>query len=169
MANSSSSVPTAANSEKDLAAVVTALMQLTVDATIHALDLNDKALTKLIVDMTRLCLDVQDKLPRVVRAEVEAAVAEVRPPTPIFYQGVAPTPAQMEGMFPAGRGDNQQWHVVCVGRQPGLYATSDEADVQVHGVPDQSRRRMTGRAAALAYYRQMYEQGKVMRLTEIAA
>ena len=46
---------------------------------------------------------------------------------------------------------------------------SEEADVQVHGVPDQSRRRMTGRAAALAYYRQMYEQGKVMRLTEIAA
>ncbi|KAJ6449957.1 hypothetical protein C8R45DRAFT_1114364 [Mycena sanguinolenta] len=163
MANNSSFVPTATSPEEELAAVVTALTQLTVDATIRSLDLNDKVLTKLIVDMTRLSMDVQEKFPRIVRAQVEAAVAEVRPPTPIFYQGVAPTPAQMDMMFPAGRGDNQQWHVVCVGRQPPAWPIRHI----VHGVPDQSHRRMTGRAAALAHYRQMYDQGKVMRLTEI--
>ena len=75
MVNTSSPVPTATNPEEELAAVVTALAQLTVDATIRSIDLNgvlfsclklhptdlvlDKPLTKLIVDMTRLCLEVQ--------------------------------------------------------------------------------------------------------------
>ncbi|KAJ6614473.1 hypothetical protein B0H10DRAFT_2221209 [Mycena sp. CBHHK59/15] len=38
---------------------------------------------------------------------------------------------------------------------------------QVSGVPHQHRRKLTGRGPALAYYRQLYELGQVMRLTEI--
>ncbi|KAJ7866847.1 hypothetical protein B0H14DRAFT_3442239 [Mycena olivaceomarginata] len=126
----------------------------------------DKAMSKLALDMTRHCIDLTDKIPRVVRAQVEAAVAEVHPPV-AFSQGIAPTPAQLEAQFPSGRGDNQAWYVVCIGRQPGLYATADEADAQVLGVPDQYRRKVVGRIPALAYYRQMYDLQRVMRLTEI--
>jgi hypothetical protein len=48
-----------------------------------------------------------------------------------------------------------------------LLSPSDEADAQVLGVPDQSRRKVVGRVPALAYYRQMYDLQRVMRLTEI--
>ncbi|KAJ6451806.1 hypothetical protein C8R45DRAFT_1041692 [Mycena sanguinolenta] len=153
---------------KELAALVTALSKLSVDMSQRALDLNDKMLSKLGLEVTRHCLEVNERLPPVLQAHVEAALAELRPPSPLFYKGIAPTPAHLEEMFPAGSGDGQMWHVVCVGRQPGLYATSQEADAQVHGVPDQSRRKVSGRAAALAYYRDMYEANKVMRLTEIS-
>ncbi|KAF8171610.1 hypothetical protein K438DRAFT_1982026 [Mycena galopus ATCC 62051] len=151
MANTSALVPAASNSEQELAALVSQVA----------------ALSKLAVDLTERSVDSNEKLPRVVQAQVEAALAEARPPTPAFFEYDAPTPVELEALFPAGRGDNQAWHVVCVGRKPGLYAASDEADEQVRGVPEQSRRKMAGRATALAYYRNMYEQGKVTCLTEI--
>ncbi|KAJ6548274.1 hypothetical protein B0H10DRAFT_2101155 [Mycena sp. CBHHK59/15] len=124
------------------------------------------ALSKIALDMTRHCLDINEKLPRVVRAQVDAAIAEHTPAT-AFYEETAPTPDQLEAQFPPGRGDSQAWYVVCTGRQPGLYASADEADEQVSGVPHQHRRKLTGRGPALAYYRQLYELGQVMRLTEI--
>ncbi|KAF8190202.1 hypothetical protein K438DRAFT_1971082 [Mycena galopus ATCC 62051] len=129
----------------------------------RAVDLEDKVLSKLALDMTRHCIEIHDKLPRVIRAQVDATLGESR----AFYQGIASTPAQLEALFPPSRGDNQTWYVVCIRCRPGLYATSEEADAEVLGVPDQSRRKVTGRVAALAYYRQMYEQQKVMRLTEV--
>ncbi|KAJ6503657.1 hypothetical protein C8R45DRAFT_1091436 [Mycena sanguinolenta] len=168
MAHTSSSAPTAATSEKELAALVTTLSKLSIDVSQRALTLNDKNLSSLGLEMTRHCLEITECLPRVLHEHVEAALAQLRPPSPLFYQGIAPTPAHMEEMFPPGNSESQTWHVVCVGRQPGLYATSQEADAQVLGVPDQSRRKVSGRAAALAYYRSMYETDKVMRLTEIA-
>ncbi|KAJ7870319.1 hypothetical protein B0H14DRAFT_3440151 [Mycena olivaceomarginata] len=164
-----SQVTTAATPEQELAALVSqvaAMSVLAVNITQHCVDTDDKAVSKLALDMTRHCIDLTDKIPRVVRAQVEAAVAEVRPPT-TFSQGIAPTPAQLEAQFPSGRGDNQAWYVVCIGRQPGLYATADEADAQVLGVPDQYRRKVVGRIPALVYYRQMYDLQRVMRLTEI--
>jgi hypothetical protein len=44
--------------------------------------------------------------------------------------------------------------------------SSEEAEDEVTGVPRGYRRRVPGRIAALAYYRQMYDQGKVRRLNE---
>ena len=74
MANTSSSVLNAASPEEELVALVTALTKLSIDMTVHALDLNggvffrilsletdlvlDKALTKLALDMTRLGIEV---------------------------------------------------------------------------------------------------------------
>ncbi|KAJ7774397.1 hypothetical protein B0H14DRAFT_2965332 [Mycena olivaceomarginata] len=170
MANPTSQAPTAATPQQDLAALVSqvaALSILAVNITQRCVDTEEKAMSKLALDMTRHCIDLTDKIPRVVRAQVEAAIAEVSPPT-AFVQGVAPTPAQLEAQFPLGRSDNQAWYVVCIGRQPGLYATPDEADAQVLGVPNQSRRKVVGRVPALAYYRQMYDLQRVMRLTEIS-
>ena len=43
---------------------------------------------------------------------------------------------------------------------------SDDADEEVRGVPNHSRLKVTGRAAALAHYRQMYESGKVRCMKE---
>ncbi|KAF8187857.1 hypothetical protein K438DRAFT_1972561 [Mycena galopus ATCC 62051] len=136
--SASAPVPNAATPDLELAALltqVTALSKLAVDVTHWSLDLNDKALSKLALDMTRHCIDINDKLPRIVRAQVAAALSELRAALG-FYQGIAPTPSQLDALFPPGRGDNQTWYVICIGCQPGLYATPEEADDQVLGVPD---------------------------------
>ncbi|KAJ7843311.1 hypothetical protein B0H14DRAFT_2585769 [Mycena olivaceomarginata] len=133
----------------------------------RCIDIDDKVLSKIALSVTRNCLDVNDKLPNVVRLQVEAALTEIGATVPTFTQGVAPTPAELEAQFPPGRGDNQAWYVVCIGRKPGLYSTCDEANEQVLGVPDQSRRKVVGRVPALAYYRQMYDLQRVMLLTEV--
>ncbi|KAJ6614468.1 hypothetical protein B0H10DRAFT_1950603 [Mycena sp. CBHHK59/15] len=51
------------------------------------------ALSKIALDMTRHCLDINEKLPRVVRAQVDAAIAEHTPAT-AFYEETAPTPTR---------------------------------------------------------------------------
>ncbi|KAJ7480530.1 hypothetical protein B0H11DRAFT_2233306 [Mycena galericulata] len=124
------------------------------------------ALSKLALDMTRSCIDISDSIPRIVRAQVDAAIAKILPPGPLFFRSVAPTPAQIEARFPPGTGDNQPWYVVCIGRSPGLYATSQEADDQVNGVPNQSRKKKDSRQEALLYYRSQYEIGEVMQVSE---
>ncbi|KAJ6548366.1 hypothetical protein B0H19DRAFT_1298949 [Mycena capillaripes] len=147
MANPSSQPTNAATPEQELAALIAQV----------------GALSKIALDMTRHCIEINDQLPRVVRAQVDAALAGLTP-APAFVQGAAPTPAELEAAFPPGRGDNQTWYVVCIGCRPGLYATPEEADDQVLGIPGQSRRKMSGRGPALAYYRHMYSQNGVMRL-----
>jgi hypothetical protein len=44
--------------------------------------------------------------------------------------------------------------------------SSEEANEQVNGVPGGARRRVVGRIPTLAYYHQMYNSGKVIRLEE---
>ncbi|KAJ6494479.1 hypothetical protein C8R45DRAFT_927658 [Mycena sanguinolenta] len=169
MVNPSSQEPTAATPEQELAALVSrvaAVAKLAVNVSNRCLDVHDTETSKLALEITRQCIDIGDKIPQVVRTHVDAALEDARPPTPAFYEYVAPTPAEVDEKVPEARSDNQTWHVVCVGRQPGLYATYEEADDQVRGVPDQSRRKVVGRDPALAYYRHMYEHGKVTRLTE---
>ncbi|KAJ6528818.1 hypothetical protein B0H19DRAFT_1083162 [Mycena capillaripes] len=150
MANPSSLTTTAPTPKQELAALIAQVAEL----------------SKTALDVTRHCIDLNERIPRVVRAQVDAAIGQLTP-APAFVQGVAPTPAELEAAFPPGRSDSQAWYVVCVGRQPGMYATFEEADAQVLGVPGQKRRKMTGRGPALAYYRQMYAQNDVMLLREI--
>ncbi|KAJ6510908.1 hypothetical protein C8R45DRAFT_1162116 [Mycena sanguinolenta] len=176
MANySSAQVTTGTSPEQELAALVSqvaALSMAAIDMSRHCLEVHDKETSKAALEMARQCLDINradldsEKVPRIVRAHVDATIAEYRSPTPAFYEHEAPTPDHIESMFPAGRGENKTWHVVCIGRQPGLYGEPEDAEEQVRGVPSQSRCKVVGRAAALAHYRQMYESGKVMRLTE---
>ncbi|KAF8146484.1 hypothetical protein K438DRAFT_504603 [Mycena galopus ATCC 62051] len=82
------------------------------------------ALSKYALDMTRLCIEIGEDLPDVVKAHVDSAIAELGPAGPQFYHTAAISPEDLEGLFPAGYGDNQPWYVVCVGRRPGLYASS---------------------------------------------
>ncbi|KAJ6452168.1 hypothetical protein C8R47DRAFT_1229514 [Mycena vitilis] len=147
---------TAATSDQDMAAMVSQLA----------------ALSKLALKMTALCIDVGERLPHVIQAQVDAKVAAAldaampSDPAVEFYRSAGPTPDEIDAQFPQGRGDNQEWHVVCVGRNPGLYATSTEADSQVLGVPHQARKKKDNRQEALLYYRTQHGLGEVMRVSE---
>ncbi|KAJ7883020.1 hypothetical protein B0H14DRAFT_2565092 [Mycena olivaceomarginata] len=110
------------------------------------------ALSKLTLDMTRLCIEVNDALPAVVQGQVVAALAAAVPSI-TWYHSAAPLPDEIDAMFPPGLFDNEPWHVVCIGRRPGLYASYMDADDQVRNVPNQSRKRKDTREEALLYYR----------------
>ncbi|KAK7046254.1 hypothetical protein R3P38DRAFT_2765120 [Favolaschia claudopus] len=152
MANTAAQIPVPSPTpEQELASVVSqvaALSKLAIDITERFVDAEDKSLSKLGLELTRHCLDVGDKIPRIVQAHVDAALAQRRN----FIQGASPTPGDLEELYPPGKGDNN---------------TCTDADEQVLGVPDQSRRKVVGRAPALAYYRQMYNDQKVMRAREV--
>lgn len=102
--------------------------------------ISDKVVSKLAVDLTRHSVAINNQIPQVVCSHVDAAIAEIRrtssftilfpisvdilQATRVFYQGTAPTPTELDALFPPGQGDNKAYHVVCVGRAPGLYDTA---------------------------------------------
>ncbi|KAJ7195412.1 hypothetical protein B0H12DRAFT_1245565 [Mycena haematopus] len=124
------------------------------------------SLSKMTVDMTRLCIDINADLPVVLKAQVAADVALATPAAPRFYHSAALAPDELDKLFPPGYGDNLAWHVVCVGRRPGLYASSADADDQVRGIPNQSRKKKDSRQEALFYYRTQYTLGECERVSE---
>ncbi|KAJ6476814.1 hypothetical protein C8R45DRAFT_1102110 [Mycena sanguinolenta] len=124
------------------------------------------ALTRTALDLTRQCVDINEEFPMVLKAHVDAAVARLAPAGPRFYHSAAPVPDELDKMFPPGYGDNIPWHVVCIGRRPGLYASAADADDQVRGVPNQSRKKKDSRQEVLAYYRAQYTSGECERVSE---
>ncbi|KAF8130398.1 hypothetical protein K438DRAFT_1999432 [Mycena galopus ATCC 62051] len=124
------------------------------------------ALSKYALDMTRLCIEIGEGLPDIVKAQVDSAITELTPAGPHFYHTAAISPDNLEALFPAGYSDNQPWYVVCVGHRPGLYASSADADDQVRGVPNQSRKKKDSREEALLYYRSQYRLGECERVSE---
>ncbi|KAJ7259466.1 hypothetical protein C8J57DRAFT_1515534 [Mycena rebaudengoi] len=115
------------------------------------------------LETTRLAVEVQNRLPAVLAA-VEIAAAQAaqvyahaaepsRPPGPPFTEGVAITPDALETFIPES---GNIWYVVIIGRQPGLYRTPAEANLQTHGVPGQFSQKKTSRREALAFYRERY-------------
>ncbi|KAJ7434566.1 hypothetical protein FB451DRAFT_1556370 [Mycena latifolia] len=123
-------------------------------------------LSRQALDFSAQCLDLSMDIPRVVAAQVAAAVAQFHSDVG-FIEEAAPTPDEIDALFPPGTGDNQTWHVVCVGRHPGLYPSSTEADPELAGVPNQCRRKKTGRLEALAYYRRMYDAHLCRKMTQV--
>ncbi|KAJ6464566.1 hypothetical protein C8R45DRAFT_1107437 [Mycena sanguinolenta] len=107
-----------------------------------------------------------DELLAVVKRQLDAAVEKLTPPAPHFYHSAAPAPDDLAVLFPPGYGDNIAWHVVCVGRRPGLYASPTDADDQVRGIPKQSRKKKDSRQEALSYYRSQYDLGECARVSE---
>ncbi|KAJ7433318.1 hypothetical protein B0H11DRAFT_1939648 [Mycena galericulata] len=127
------------------------------------------SLSKLALDMTKHCIDISDAIPRVVESQVAEAVAALVPSPPQYIRAAAMTPAQVEALHPPGFGDQSTWYVVLVGREPGLYGSSAEADVQVNSVPGQFHRKKDSLREAHAYYRQQYNAGMVEKLVEAPA
>ncbi|KAJ7801178.1 hypothetical protein B0H14DRAFT_3783990 [Mycena olivaceomarginata] len=177
-----SDLPTPAQQLDALLAEVLALSKLALDIVQRSIDLDNKVVSKLAVDLTRHSVAINNQIPQVVRSHVDAEIAEIRrtlsftisfpisvdilPAARVFYQGTAPTPAELDTLFPLGQGDNKAYHVICVGRAPGLYDTVEEANEQVNGVPAQNHCRVVGCLSALAYYCQMFDTQKVMALTQ---
>ncbi|KAJ6452847.1 hypothetical protein C8R45DRAFT_945547 [Mycena sanguinolenta] len=185
MADTSTQVPTASSPEhemKVLLSQVTALSQLGLNISHRALDMNCEYLQRNV----QACLGSGSPLHR---DQGQDPAGRDRPSrcsssyvfffsylsrliffsaeTPAFYEWESPTPSDVAEKLPTNFGDQMPLYVVWVGRQPEIHASSDQAEDQVRGVPSGSRRKITGRAAALAYYQQMYEDGKVICLTQI--
>ncbi|KAJ7138170.1 hypothetical protein C8R44DRAFT_868495 [Mycena epipterygia] len=123
------------------------------------------ALSKLALDMTKLAININQAIPAVVTAQVATAVALLAPSPPAFTHSQGRTPGQMEMAFPLGFGDQQSWYVVIVGREPGLYGSSAEADAQVNGIPGQFRQKKSNRLEALAFYCHRFLDGTVDKVT----
>ncbi|KAJ7823227.1 hypothetical protein B0H14DRAFT_3470206 [Mycena olivaceomarginata] len=81
---------------------------------------------------------------------------------------VAKTPAEVaaeQANAPAG---TQQWWIVYVGREPGLYSTLEEAVAQTIKCPNQQwRSRKADKRKALDYYRARYEANEVVKWVEL--
>ncbi|KAJ7169286.1 hypothetical protein C8R43DRAFT_1121167 [Mycena crocata] len=122
------------------------------------------ALSKQSLKMASLCLDLQDELRRSFNAAVQTAIAAAAPPPPLFHwvKGGEPlTPDQLDASYPQGVCDDSPWHVVIVGREPGMFISSDEAGINVSGVPSGFRKKKDSHLEALAFYRARYKDGKV--------
>ncbi|KAJ6536213.1 hypothetical protein B0H19DRAFT_1271003 [Mycena capillaripes] len=154
MADSSSSAtaPNAPNPQQELEALVSLVA----------------ALSQMSLAMAKHCLDVQTKLPAVYNAAVAAAVASgggaITPAAPAWIRLVSRTPDELDAAHPPADGLNDlAYHVVTKGREPGLYTSVDQSDYQVLGVPSAKRLKVTGRGAALAYYRERYGAQQVAK------
>ncbi|KAJ7858790.1 hypothetical protein B0H13DRAFT_2571223 [Mycena leptocephala] len=148
MTDTSPNATTAATPEEELAALLVRVADL----------------SRLSVSITQHCFQLQERIPAVVAAHVAA----LSPGAPEFEVGVAITPKALERRFPPGVGDLATWYVVAVGREPGLFISSDEAEDQVKGVPNFCREKKKSRREALDFYRHKYEHREVMKLTEVA-
>ncbi|KAJ7242212.1 hypothetical protein C8J57DRAFT_1244095 [Mycena rebaudengoi] len=134
-------------------------------------------LVQLTLDMARIVVDVQHRLPIVVQHRVDAAVeaavdaalqAQVADQDfgSSFIPGIPITPDALALLHPPGVGDDTPWHVVLVGREPGMYQSVGTATDLVLGVPNASRKKKADRVEALTYYRNNYNAQKVQKLTE---
>ncbi|KAJ6490992.1 hypothetical protein C8R45DRAFT_928817 [Mycena sanguinolenta] len=134
MANLTSTTATpASRSDTDLEAIVALVSRLSVAAS----------------EATRLAIEVQTKLPLVLTKHAATSITWIR--------GVAKTPSAVEAACPAGSGE--VWYVVIRGREPGLYRTPEEANMQTDGVPHQFREKKKSRREAIAFYRDNYNAG----------
>ncbi|KAJ7217413.1 hypothetical protein B0H12DRAFT_1241051 [Mycena haematopus] len=117
-------------------------------------------LTQMSLALTQGCLDVQTKLPGLMKAAFEAHL----PDEPSWIEVNARTPAELDAAHPPGPGDDLTYHVVTVGREPGLYLSVQDSDSQVLGVPNSKRHRKHTRLEALAWYRFKYDHGDVHKM-----
>ncbi|KAJ7078282.1 hypothetical protein B0H15DRAFT_954620 [Mycena belliarum] len=144
----------------------------TPDEELSALVMQISSLSKLALDMTKVCIDVKDKLPHVIAAQA-AKIAMAIPETgetvstPWFEFLDAPTPEEMAARYPSTNGDGQNYHVVCAGRRPGLYADPDDATAQVTGVPNYVREKRKGRFEALRFYKAVYREGRAFTAIDV--
>ncbi|KAJ7095999.1 hypothetical protein C8R43DRAFT_964418 [Mycena crocata] len=125
-------------------------------------------LSKVSLEATRLTVDIQTRLPAVVALSSDAAAAAATAAaltahtTAItaaaaacnFVRRTPKTPAELTAAFPEGSGE--VWYVVLIGREPGLYRTSTEADKLCNGVPGQEKAKKKSLREALAWYRDAY-------------
>ncbi|KAJ6632047.1 hypothetical protein B0H10DRAFT_2206459 [Mycena sp. CBHHK59/15] len=111
--------------------------------------------------LTRTAEELQDKLSLVLNRLNEEAAADN-----VFVRAVPKTPAQVTAEHEEVPDGSRTWWVVYIGREPGLYTTIEQADVQIKGCPNQQYRRKTSKIEALAFYEHMYKNNQVEKWVE---
>ncbi|KAJ7866316.1 hypothetical protein B0H13DRAFT_2352604 [Mycena leptocephala] len=113
--------------------------------------------------LNRTARKIQDRLPDILdKLDAEAAADRV------FVRGIAKSPAVVAAKHTDAADGSRTWWVVYVGREPGLYTTFEQADVQTKGCPNQQCRRKTSKAEALAFYQQKWGENEVRKWNEVA-
>ncbi|KAJ7795155.1 hypothetical protein B0H14DRAFT_3496338 [Mycena olivaceomarginata] len=156
---------TAPSAHDELAAVLATVNELVVrsaglTSSVQALQIQLPAL----VD----CLNMEATARRLDRLNIHhddpAAPTEV-----VWVEAIAKTPAQVEAEHTAASDGSRPWWVVYVGREPGIYTSVEEADLQIKGVPNQQYRRRASKPEALALYKQRHQDGLVAKMVEVIA
>ncbi|KAJ7257983.1 hypothetical protein C8J57DRAFT_1234544 [Mycena rebaudengoi] len=124
--------------------------------------LTSKVSNRLPLLIARQAQEMSQKVAEQVAEQLAAALPPPGSPLYTYTEGIALTPAQLEATF-ANANEDQNWHVVTVGGDPGLYSSITESDNRVLGYPNGDRRRKSSRTEALAYYRRQYEANKVVK------
>ncbi|KAJ7150174.1 hypothetical protein C8R43DRAFT_951717, partial [Mycena crocata] len=76
-------------------------------------------------------------------------------------------PTSSRGSHPAGLCDDSAYQVVTIGREPGIFISSDDASINISGVPKGFRKKKDSRIEALAFYRAQFEAGKVEKWRDV--
>ncbi|KAF8173985.1 hypothetical protein K438DRAFT_1771841 [Mycena galopus ATCC 62051] len=71
----------------------------------------------------------------------------------IWVRVKAPSPEEIAELNHGIEDFMEEWWIVYIGREPGIYRIQAEADEAVKGCPIQQYRVRTGKATALAFYR----------------
>ncbi|KAJ7858240.1 hypothetical protein B0H14DRAFT_3447367 [Mycena olivaceomarginata] len=86
----------------------------------------------------------------------------------IWVQAVAKTPAQVAAEHANVPDGTQQWWIVYVGQEPGIYSTLEMATAQTNKCPNQQwRSRKGGKHEALDFYRARYDANEVVKWVEL--
>ncbi|KAF8169709.1 hypothetical protein K438DRAFT_1983095 [Mycena galopus ATCC 62051] len=85
----------------------------------------------------------------------------------VWVVATAKTHTQVAANHANAADGQRNWWVVFVGREPGIYATVDEANAQVLGVPSQQYRRHKSKREALDFYSAKHEAGDVNKLVKL--
>ncbi|KAF8192030.1 hypothetical protein K438DRAFT_1970391 [Mycena galopus ATCC 62051] len=106
---------------------------------------------------TELC-ELQTQLPPILDRLCEEETQDQ-----IWVRVKAPSPEEIAELNHGIEDFMEEWWIVYIGREPGIYRIQAEADEAVKGCPIQQYRVRTGKATALAFYRLKWDEGLVAR------
>ncbi|KAK7005560.1 hypothetical protein R3P38DRAFT_2794723 [Favolaschia claudopus] len=133
-------------------------IQRYVSAALDEVLVNSSKVQRNAVEIQQRVLAVHDRL------EKEQAIAQDRSSSPLWRNETAATPSEVAKIHKKVADGSRTWWVVYVGREPGLYTTSD---AQIKGCPNQQYRRKASKKEALNFYKEKYEAGEVEKWVEV--
>ncbi|KAJ6582409.1 hypothetical protein B0H19DRAFT_1061823 [Mycena capillaripes] len=111
--------------------------------------------------IARMVENVSNKLPGILTRLAKEAAEDN-----IFVRAVPKTAAQVAVQHAQAPDGPRSWWVVYIGREPGIYPTLEDADLQIKGCPNQQYRRKGSKKEALAYYKLLHEANEVEKMSE---
>ncbi|KAF7364445.1 hypothetical protein MSAN_01105600 [Mycena sanguinolenta] len=115
------------------------------------------------VELQQTIPSLFERLEEEIRDELQPDV----PSRPAWVEEDAKTPAQVTADHAnLSDGSCVLW-VVYVGREPGIYTTSESADAQIKGCPHQQYRCKHSKREALDFYAERYAAGAVHKMVPV--